>query len=187
MACRTHAAPSAGGDRSARAPAGVIVASLAWTDASRTRISSPAGLLTGTITLDADFKDCVEGSVGSQMASEAPPEQSFGRLLSSLRLKAGLTQEELAERSGVSVRALSDIERSRTTRPYRDSVERLADALRLSGPARQHFLDTARGRNPDAPPPGHVSLAPADSSLIEGWAATRGTDDIIDVIRVPKP
>jgi len=42
---------------------------------------------------------------------------------------------------------------------------------------------------PDAPPPGHVSLAPADSSLIEPWAATRGaadvhpfTQDIIDAI-----
>lgn len=51
---------------------------------------------------------------------------------------------------------------------------------------------------PDAPPPGHVSLAPADSSLIESWAATRGTDEIspftqdimdaiIDVLRLPKP
>ncbi len=42
---------------------------------------------------------------------------------------------------------------------------------------------------PDAPPLGHVSLAPADSSLIEPWAATRGTaevspftQDIIDAI-----
>jgi hypothetical protein len=50
---------------------------------------------------------------------------------------------------------------------------------------------------PDAPPPGQVSLAPADSSLIEAWAATRGTDEIstftqdildaiIDILRVPK-
>jgi tetratricopeptide (TPR) repeat protein len=96
------------------------------------------------------------------MASEGPLEQSFGRLLCSLRLKAGLTQEELAERSGVSVRALSDIERGRTTRPYRDSVERLADALRLSGPARQHFLDTARGRGTAPAPP--VPPAPSAPS-----------------------
>jgi len=52
--------------------------------------------------------------------------------------------------------------------------------------------------NPDAPPLGHVSLAPGDSSLIEEWAATRGTEEIspftqdimdaiIAVIRVPKP
>jgi hypothetical protein len=51
---------------------------------------------------------------------------------------------------------------------------------------------------PDAPPAGHVSLAPADSSQIEERAATRGTDKIspfsrdieqaiIDVIRMPKP
>lgn len=49
---------------------------------------------------------------------------------------------------------------------------------------------------PDAPPAGHVSLAPADSSMIEEWAATRGTpevspftqdiiDAIIDTIRAP--
>jgi hypothetical protein len=51
---------------------------------------------------------------------------------------------------------------------------------------------------PDAPPEGHVSLAPADSSLIEEWAATRGTPEaesnsltkdiinaIIDTIRAP--
>jgi tetratricopeptide (TPR) repeat protein/transcriptional regulator with XRE-family HTH domain len=97
------------------------------------------------------------------MANEAPPEQSFSRLLLSLRLKAGLTQEELADQSGVSVRALSNIERSRTTRPYRDSVERLADALQLSGPVRQHFLDTARGRStapaPPAPPTALTRLA----------------------------
>ena len=63
-------------------------------------------------------------------------------------------------------------------------------------------IDTSRLKlvhaYPDAPPLGHVSLAPADSSLIVGWAATRGTDEIspftqdiidaiIDVIRVPKP
>jgi hypothetical protein len=51
---------------------------------------------------------------------------------------------------------------------------------------------------PDAPPEGHVSLAPSDSGLIDEWAATRGTevispltqnimDAIIDVLRVPKP
>lgn len=49
---------------------------------------------------------------------------------------------------------------------------------------------------PDVPPAGHVSLAPADGSLIEEWAATRGTpevspftqdiiDAIIDTIRAP--
>jgi len=31
---------------------------------------------------------------------------------------------------------------------------------------------------PDALPAGHVSLAPADSSQIEEWAATRGTSEV---------
>jgi len=54
------------------------------------------------------------------------------------------------------------------------------------------------GAFPDAPPPGHVSLAPGDAGLIDPWAVTRGTgvvdpltqdimDATIDVIRVPKP
>jgi len=52
--------------------------------------------------------------------------------------------------------------------------------------------------NPDGPPEGHVSLAPEDESLIEGWAATRGTMElspltediakaIVGIIRVAKP
>lgn len=101
------------------------------------------------------------------MVSEAPSEQSFGKLVLSLRLKAGLTQEELADRSGVSVRALSDIERSRTTRPYKDSVERLADALRLSGLAREHFLDAARGRGTGSSPPAPPAAPPALTRLAQ--------------------
>lgn len=45
---------------------------------------------------------------------------------------------------------------------------------------------------PDAPPPGHVSVGPSDSSLIEDWAATQGTDfihpytqEIIEMISMP--
>jgi tetratricopeptide (TPR) repeat protein len=44
---------------------------------------------------------------------------------------AGLTQEDLAERSGVSVRAIADLERGRTRRPYPSSVRALARALGL--------------------------------------------------------
>jgi transcriptional regulator with XRE-family HTH domain len=47
------------------------------------------------------------------------------------RVAAGLTQEDLAERSGVSVRAIADLERGRTRRPYPSSVRALARALGL--------------------------------------------------------
>jgi tetratricopeptide (TPR) repeat protein/DNA-binding XRE family transcriptional regulator len=45
---------------------------------------------------------------------------------------AGLTQEELAERSGLSVRAISNLEHGRVQRPRRDTAQRLASALLTS-------------------------------------------------------
>jgi tetratricopeptide (TPR) repeat protein/transcriptional regulator with XRE-family HTH domain len=68
----------------------------------------------------------------------------FGELLRWHRAEAGLTQEELAERSGVSVRAIADMERGRTGRPYRRSVSLLADALMLTGDAREELARSAR-------------------------------------------
>ena len=62
--------------------------------------------------------------------------ENFGRLLRRYRSAAGLTQEELAYRSGLSVRALSNMERGRTTRPFGRSVRLLADALQLDEAAR---------------------------------------------------
>src|ERR1700735_2067627 len=54
-----------------------------------------------------------------------------GEWLRKQRVGAGLTQEDLAERSGVSVRAIADLERGRTRRPYPSSVRALAQALGL--------------------------------------------------------
>ena len=61
--------------------------------------------------------------------------------LAAARLAAGLTQEELAERAGISVRAISDIERGRVTRPRRRSLEVIADALNLRDAARQQLIE----------------------------------------------
>ena len=57
--------------------------------------------------------------------------EAFARLLLRRRVQAGLTQEELADRTGLSVRAISDIERGLTMRPRRSSVGLLAGALGL--------------------------------------------------------
>ncbi len=54
-------------------------------------------------------------------------------MLRVLRVRAGLTQEQLAELSGLSVRAISDIERGTTARPRRSSVALLEAALKESG------------------------------------------------------
>jgi len=56
-------------------------------------------------------------------------EQEFGAWLRRQRLAAGLTQEDLAAQSGLSLRAISDFERCRTRQPYPRSLKILAVAL----------------------------------------------------------
>ena len=73
---------------------------------------------------------------------------AFGACLLSCRESAGLSQEELAGRAGLSIRAISNLERGRTTSPHRRSLERLADALALRGEARERFF-AAAGRSLD--------------------------------------
>jgi transcriptional regulator with XRE-family HTH domain len=68
-------------------------------------------------------------------------EGSFAAALRAARHAAGLTLEELAEASGVSVRALSDMERGRALGPQRRTVGSVADALKLDGaPGRVHVV-----------------------------------------------
>lgn len=68
-------------------------------------------------------------------------ERSFGDLLRSARCRAGLTQRQLAERSGVSLRAVSDLERGINRAPRRETLRLLADALDLP-PADRHDWET---------------------------------------------
>jgi transcriptional regulator with XRE-family HTH domain len=69
---------------------------------------------------------------------------TFAALLRQHRLAAGLTQEELAQRSGLSRRGISDIERGLKRRPYRNTVARLATALSLAEAERIGFEEAAR-------------------------------------------
>lgn len=75
------------------------------------------------------------------MPTESAPQ--FGALLRRYRTVAGLTQAELAERTGLSARALSDLERGLHRAPHRDTVQRLADTLGLDE-ANRASLMTAR-------------------------------------------
>ncbi|MFF7852874.1 NB-ARC domain-containing protein [Streptomyces sp. NPDC007904] len=65
------------------------------------------------------------------MGTGTPAEGTFGTHLHALRTGAGLSQAELAQTAGVSVRGLSDMERDRTRGPQRRTVQALAAALRL--------------------------------------------------------
>ncbi|MFD1048701.1 helix-turn-helix domain-containing protein [Kibdelosporangium lantanae] len=60
----------------------------------------------------------------------------LGEILVGLRSGRGLSQEQLAERSGISVRAIGEIERGATRRPQRGTLRALADSLGLTGEER---------------------------------------------------
>ncbi|MGW0993262.1 tetratricopeptide repeat protein [Streptomyces sp. NPDC002523] len=68
----------------------------------------------------------------------------FGEVLRGHRRAARLTLEQLAEVSGVSARTLSDMERGRSRGPQQRTVTALADALALTGDAREAFVELAR-------------------------------------------
>ena len=70
--------------------------------------------------------------------------QSFGLLLRRYRTSAGLTQEELAARSGLSARAITDLERGVHRFPYPDTVERLGQALQLDDAQRTELRAASR-------------------------------------------
>ncbi|MFI6325484.1 ATP-binding protein [Nonomuraea sp. NPDC050556] len=76
-------------------------------------------------------------------------EESFAQLLRRLRISVGLTQEELAHRSTVSTRSISDLERAIYRTARKETARLLADALELSGTTRELFETTARGKATD--------------------------------------
>ena len=77
------------------------------------------------------------------MAADSPG--TFAGVLRELRTRARLTQQGLAERSGVSLRTLSDLERGVAATPQKETVRLLGDALGLAGAERARFETAARG------------------------------------------
>jgi len=79
--------------------------------------------------------------------------RSFGAQLKALREAAGYTQEELATIAGLSVHAISALERGERRRPHVDTVRALSAALDLAGAVRDAFVGSAR--------------APADTTAVD--------------------
>jgi class 3 adenylate cyclase/transcriptional regulator with XRE-family HTH domain len=95
-----------------------------------------AGLLADALGLAGEERAtfiAAARAVGAPVA-DTPSEQpaAFAPLLRRHRRDAGLTQEALAERAGISLRAVSDLERGIYRTPHRDTVALLAQALGLT-------------------------------------------------------
>jgi len=123
---------------------------------------------------------------------------SFAALLRRLRVTADLTLEQLAERSGVSDRAISDMERGVSRGPRVRTVEALADGLSLAADERAALLAAARaGRSgvtpapaSGLPPPRRVSdFTGRDAELaqVTGWVdgSAAGTPSPVVVVSGP--
>jgi tetratricopeptide (TPR) repeat protein/transcriptional regulator with XRE-family HTH domain len=134
---------------------------------------------------------------------------AFGASLRRCRESAGLSQEVLAERANLSVRALRNLERGLTGAPHLGSLRRLADALALEGQARAEFLGRDQRRDGPAsgittpqgfvPPAGRAPIVPrqlpasvrqfvgrerelAVLASLAGQAGTRPTAAVISAI-----
>jgi predicted ATPase/transcriptional regulator with XRE-family HTH domain len=82
-----------------------------------------------------------------------PDPLPIGQQLRRLRTAAALSQEELAERAGLSVRAVSDLERGLRQAPRLETVRMLADALHLGERQRVELLAAARPELTVSPSP----------------------------------
>jgi predicted ATPase/DNA-binding XRE family transcriptional regulator len=98
---------------------------------------------------------------------------SLASRLRARRATLGLTQAELAERAGISERAVSDMERGLRRAVYRGTAVRLMGALDLSGKEAAEFEAAARGRpgafieysGADAPPLPRTPLIGREAEL----------------------
>ena len=65
----------------------------------------------------------------------------FGDVVRGKRRQLGLSQEDLAERSGIGVRSIGKIEAGRIASPRPATVRRLAEAFELAGADRNRFFE----------------------------------------------
>src|SRR5918912_618115 len=93
-----------------------------------------------------------EAGAGREQDAATMRPTAFGELLKAHRLASNLTQEALAERARISVRAISDLERGLHRTPKKTPVPLLAAPLQLSAHDRAAF-EAAAGRLTDSSAP----------------------------------
>lgn len=91
------------------------------------------------------------------MSAQTP--NAFAELLRHHRLRAALTQQELASNAGLSTDAISAMERGLRRNPYPQTVRSLADALGMNSQERVEFIVAARSVAAQPPPPTDVPAA----------------------------
>ncbi|MCA1648054.1 MAG: helix-turn-helix domain-containing protein [Chloroflexi bacterium] len=96
---------------------------------------------------------------------------TFGELLKHTRQAAGLTQEALAARAGLSARVISDLERNVNHAPRSTTVELIVSALSLSDLERRLFEATANSSITDVEAC-HAAPDQAATSATAGTAAS---------------
>lgn len=109
---------------------------------------------------------------------KAGPPGSFGAQLKVLRETAGYTQEELATIAGLSVHAVSALERGQRRRPHVETVRALSAALDLTGDIRDALIGSAR-----APVPSAAADELSDTSLPVILTALLGRDAEMETLR----
>jgi tetratricopeptide (TPR) repeat protein/transcriptional regulator with XRE-family HTH domain len=103
------------------------------------------------------------------------PNETFASLLKRLRAAAGLSQHEVADRAGLSTRAVSSLERGVRRRPHPQTVRALATALAVTAEDRACLLLAAARSLPNAA--AATGAAPAVAELPMDIGDFTGRDD----------
>ncbi|MEU7203401.1 helix-turn-helix transcriptional regulator [Streptomyces sp. NPDC045470] len=106
------------------------------------------------------------------MGTGTPADGAFGARLRALRTGVGLSQAELAQSAGLSVRGLSDMERGTSRGPQRRTVQALSAALRLDPATARELerlasLGRPRPARAEAPRPAAASPAARDAATAQ--------------------
>jgi transcriptional regulator with XRE-family HTH domain len=115
----------------------------------------------------------------------------FGEIVRTQRQRLGLSQEDLADRAGMSARSVGRIEVGRTAAPRPATVRLLADALGLTGAARENFcqsIDVADGEGGPVPYRAVPAQLPPRTATFVGRARQMAyLDSLMPVDAPPSP